>query len=54
MEVGFLHSWPEVFPTFLGKTVSVTVKTLSAKNSVEPRHIKREKASLSVDVCRLC
>ena len=40
------------FEQILGQIVSLRVKTLSSTNLLAPRHIKREKGSLPVDVRR--
>ena len=49
---GPFSSLDDGFAQIFNQIVSITVKKLSNTNFISSRHIKREKSSLPVDVCR--
>ena len=52
-EMDYLLSSAVILNKFLGKTVSIRVKTLCKTNLVNSRHMKRENGWLPVDVASL-
>ena len=51
-KVDLLNSWAVILNKFFVQIISIRVKTPSNTNLVAPRHIKREKGSLLVDLRR--